>query len=353
LFKEVTVREPGYAYVFVSNEHPTYVDVYFDDVTVTHTPSPIVSSSDYFAFGLQHTTGERAGVYEQRYLYNGKELQDELDLGWLDYGLRMYDPACGCWRTIDPAAHKMPNWSPYAYAFNNPVRFIDVGGAYPYPVTIRAFAPPGAFKGSGFGDDKRGFSSNTNVTSRISQTITIDPTARTVSGGTPTSSDTHWNGMNVGNATESNSGGVDSKSFFKNSFGSDVAAVDASFEGSNPAFQGLAPDIEVQSSIILSENDKEGYLNVSIDLYSKQFPATEAIISDPSKQTIFLTGAAAFGDAGDLVNADSKKVATVDIRINIDKKGNFTGVIFGGKTYTISDWNKAQTAKPAGPFPRD
>jgi hypothetical protein len=37
--------------------------VYFDDVTVTHKPSPIVSSSDYFAFGLQHTTGERAEVY--------------------------------------------------------------------------------------------------------------------------------------------------------------------------------------------------------------------------------------------------------------------------------------------------
>jgi hypothetical protein len=37
--------------------------VYFDDVTVTHTPSPIVSSSDYFGFVLQHTAGERAGVY--------------------------------------------------------------------------------------------------------------------------------------------------------------------------------------------------------------------------------------------------------------------------------------------------
>ncbi|HTF17550.1 MAG TPA: hypothetical protein VK658_05725 [Chryseolinea sp.] len=76
--------EAGYAYVFVSNEHPFYVDVYFDDVTLSQTPSPIVGVSDYFPFGLPYNAGERAGALEQKYLYNGKELQDEL-VKWLKH----------------------------------------------------------------------------------------------------------------------------------------------------------------------------------------------------------------------------------------------------------------------------
>lgn len=128
LFKEVTVREPGFAYVFVSNEHPTYVDLYFDDVTVTHTPSPIVSSSDYFAFGLQHTTGERAGVYEQRQLYNSKELQDELKIGWLDYGARMYQPDLGRFFNQDRFSEIYFPLSPYNYAANTPLNIVDING---------------------------------------------------------------------------------------------------------------------------------------------------------------------------------------------------------------------------------
>lgn len=46
------VKQPGYAYLFLSNEHPINAEAYFDDVTVTHTESPIVSGSDYYPFGL-------------------------------------------------------------------------------------------------------------------------------------------------------------------------------------------------------------------------------------------------------------------------------------------------------------
>jgi RHS repeat-associated protein len=82
--------------------------------------------TDYYAFGLAHEPG--FGMGDTRYLYNGKELQDELSLSWLDYGWRMYDPQIGRWHVIDPLTEKYSSYSPYNYVLNNPVRFIDPFG---------------------------------------------------------------------------------------------------------------------------------------------------------------------------------------------------------------------------------
>ncbi|MCT4602050.1 MAG: hypothetical protein N4A59_03965, partial [Marinifilum sp.] len=83
----------------------------------------VKQQSDYYPFGL------RFDGYlnnDNKYLYNGKELQDETE--WYDYGARMYDASLGRWHCIDPQAERYSSMSPYNYVANNPMLLIDPNG---------------------------------------------------------------------------------------------------------------------------------------------------------------------------------------------------------------------------------
>ncbi|SHF82061.1 DUF6443 domain-containing protein [Chryseobacterium sp. OV279] len=88
----------------------------------------VTDTNNYYPFGLNHIQGmfegANLGSYYS-YKYNGKELQET---GMYDYGARFYMPDLGRWGVADPLAEKMTRFSPYNYAFNNPIRFIDPDG---------------------------------------------------------------------------------------------------------------------------------------------------------------------------------------------------------------------------------
>lgn len=104
------------------------MEVYFDDFKVEHIKSPVISSQDFYPFGLAHSSYQRENSLANQYQYNGKEQQDELNLGWLDYGARMYSSDIGRFTTADRYSEKYRPISIYQYAANNPLRFVDING---------------------------------------------------------------------------------------------------------------------------------------------------------------------------------------------------------------------------------
>jgi len=71
-----------------------------------------------------------------RFGFNGAEKENDIygEGNAYDLGLRMYDARLAHMFSIDPRISELPNESPYIYAINNPVLFIDKKGGFPLSV---------------------------------------------------------------------------------------------------------------------------------------------------------------------------------------------------------------------------
>ncbi len=123
----------GYAYVYVSNEANEMV--YFDNLQVTHDRARIIEENHYYAYGLKIagiSSNKMPDLNElhikNKYLYNDKELIDDADLYWYDYGFRSYDEQIGRFSQLDPLTDEYPELTPFQYASCEPIGNIDVDG---------------------------------------------------------------------------------------------------------------------------------------------------------------------------------------------------------------------------------
>ena len=108
-----------------------------------HVNPRVIATNTYYPFGM--LIGSLSGNSEgYRYGFNGKEIDSEFigTNNYLNFGDRLYDSRICRFPTLDKRMKQYPFLSPYCYAANNPILFVDYNGEGPRVKLLRLLMAP-------------------------------------------------------------------------------------------------------------------------------------------------------------------------------------------------------------------
>ena len=104
------------------------LEIYHIKYATIQPDSPLGITFSSFNFHLSIFNFKERSTWNTPYKFSGKELDDET--GYSYFGARYYDPNISIWLSVDPLSDEAPGWTPYRYAFNNPIKIIDPNGMF-------------------------------------------------------------------------------------------------------------------------------------------------------------------------------------------------------------------------------
>ncbi|WP_234111077.1 RHS repeat domain-containing protein [Chryseobacterium sp. R2A-55] len=119
-------------YSFTENRYIYQYKDHLGNVRVSFTKNQsggtdVLDTNDYYPFGMNHLNPDQESFFGassyKNYKFGGKELQET---GFYDFGARFYISDIAIFGTHDPMSEK--TMQPYAYAYNNPMKFADPTG---------------------------------------------------------------------------------------------------------------------------------------------------------------------------------------------------------------------------------
>jgi RHS repeat-associated protein len=124
------VTKSGYLYVYTSNE-ATNMDVFFDNLQVTHIQGALLEETHYYPFGLVMAgiSSKAAGTLQNKEkTFQGQRFDDDFGLNWVQFKWRNHDPQIGRFIEIDPLSEKYFHNSTYGFSENKVTAHVELEG---------------------------------------------------------------------------------------------------------------------------------------------------------------------------------------------------------------------------------